>query len=348
MVLSRLLIWRRESSLPWLPVFGAVRRSYRNLAARVLGVRYALKKAGVAKLFGDDGSARPEARLHFRSGCQSPACAIHVEAAARQLRICADADANTPLKRMLWPTALILDLNAFETYAAYLDFVAKSTGGRYRRSANKARRLGYSVRSISLGSNAESHRRIVESATWRSHGMVLPAIWRVGPALEDREDPEDKPNCDEHWARACGVFGPFEGKQRMVAKAVLRRAGNVVVFDFLMGHVDTLKDGVMKLLMFEIMKPLIGRDDPTFRGLDYAFQGIAETGNKGILDWKRYVGFRPRLLRLVGDQPFQFPEGFDPRAYLRLNPDVAKLGEDPRHHFIYHGFAEGRPYRDEP
>ncbi|MFC3173271.1 phytanoyl-CoA dioxygenase family protein [Novosphingobium bradum] len=39
------------------------------------------------------------------------------------------------------------------------------------------------------------------------------------------------------------------------------------------------------------------------------------------------------------------PEGWDPQAYLALNPDVAAAGDDPLAHFEKHGRAEGRRYR---
>ena len=39
------------------------------------------------------------------------------------------------------------------------------------------------------------------------------------------------------------------------------------------------------------------------------------------------------------------PSGFDPKEYLRANPDVARAGVDPVEHYVAHGRAEGRKLR---
>jgi hypothetical protein len=40
------------------------------------------------------------------------------------------------------------------------------------------------------------------------------------------------------------------------------------------------------------------------------------------------------------------PPDFDPVTYLKLNPDVALAGFDPRRHYILHGKSEARRYKD--
>jgi glycosyltransferase involved in cell wall biosynthesis len=40
----------------------------------------------------------------------------------------------------------------------------------------------------------------------------------------------------------------------------------------------------------------------------------------------------------------ELPKGFDPTAYLTLNPDVAAHGADPVHHYLNYGRHEGRAY----
>jgi uncharacterized coiled-coil protein SlyX len=40
----------------------------------------------------------------------------------------------------------------------------------------------------------------------------------------------------------------------------------------------------------------------------------------------------------------RLPDGFDPDVYLRLNPDVAAAGLDPKMHYLRHGRREKRPY----
>jgi SAM-dependent methyltransferase len=41
----------------------------------------------------------------------------------------------------------------------------------------------------------------------------------------------------------------------------------------------------------------------------------------------------------------KLPAGFDPAAYLSLNPDVKRSGKKAKVHYLRHGHAEGRPFR---
>lgn len=44
-------------------------------------------------------------------------------------------------------------------------------------------------------------------------------------------------------------------------------------------------------------------------------------------------------------KPTKTPPGFDPKAYLKANPDVAKARVDPAKHWLEYGYREGRPLR---
>jgi hypothetical protein len=41
----------------------------------------------------------------------------------------------------------------------------------------------------------------------------------------------------------------------------------------------------------------------------------------------------------------ELPSGFDPKAYLKANPDVKRAKIDPRQHWLTYGYKEGRPLR---
>jgi hypothetical protein len=307
--------------------------------------RAAFRKGRVKTIFGTDHVNLRPAVFSFHQTCHAASCDAPIELVALYARTCLRAEQAGRWSGLLCPTPLVLDLGRFTDFDAYHDAVSKITGGRYHRSANKAARLGYATRQIDESAFAAGMSRIRSSKVWRSHGPVLEAIFNNHPAYGDLEIEPGTPVCHEHWTRTWGVFGPLQGGNGLVARAVLRRAGNVVLFDFFMGHADVLKEGVTKLLMFEIMKWMLDRKDPCVHGLEFAFQGVVEVGGRGILDWKRYVQFEPRCLILADDRPFTFPAGFDPNIYLRLNPDVRAAGVDPRHHFLFHGQKEGRPYR---
>lgn len=47
----------------------------------------------------------------------------------------------------------------------------------------------------------------------------------------------------------------------------------------------------------------------------------------------------------AAQRPTKTPPGFDPKAYLRANPDVAKAKVDPAKHWLEFGYREGRPLR---
>jgi hypothetical protein len=322
-----------------------MRRRLQQLAPLIAPVRFALRKRRVKAVFGVGPAELPPATFRFRSSCHSRDCAAHVEAVASQGRICLGVDQQRRWAQLWRPTALVLDLGRFANFDAYRDAVAKITGGRYRRSANKAARLGYCVRGIDERAFAASVHRIQTSKTWRSHGPVLEAIFFDRTLRHDNDIAPGEPACYEHWTRAWGVFGPFGDAEALVARALLRRAGNVLAVDFFMGQAELLKEGITKLLMFEIMKWVLDRKDPAARGLEFVLHGVVEIGGRGAIDWKRYTLFEPRCLVLKDDRPFELPPGFDPAVYRELNPDVDAAGVDPVRHYVFHGLGEGRAYR---
>jgi hypothetical protein len=53
----------------------------------------------------------------------------------------------------------------------------------------------------------------------------------------------------------------------------------------------------------------------------------------------------PGFLRRKPASDNSLPPGFDPKAYLAANPDVARAGQDPIKHWQTFGWKEGRPLR---
>ena len=52
-----------------------------------------------------------------------------------------------------------------------------------------------------------------------------------------------------------------------------------------------------------------------------------------------------RHLLRPAERPTKTPPGFDPKAYLRANPDVARAKVDAAKHWLEFGYREGRPLR---
>ncbi|MGO9025942.1 MAG: hypothetical protein ACLQIQ_16840 [Beijerinckiaceae bacterium] len=250
-----------------------------------------------------------------------------------------------PLGQLLRATAAVIDLDEIRTIEKYLAAVSKETKGKYLRSANKARRLGYYARRIGQTSHSAGRHLIRASKLVRSRGLVWEALNGPRPSIGDQSAPHQRPSCCEHWRIDWGVFLGDDTGERLVAYASLQRAGNAVHILSFMGHGTSLTDGVTKILIFEIMDWLLARQDPCVEGLDYLIYGSIEEGSRGLADWKRYARFRPT--KLICAAPPRRVEliDFDAKAYLALNPDVCAAGVDPYRHYLWHGILEGRKIR---
>jgi hypothetical protein len=117
----------------------------------------------------------------------------------------ARAGKGEPVARALAPTATIVSLDQFASFDAWRLQVSKITQGKYHRSANKARRLGYSSRfvrhhAMTAGAARSVRERRALSRSWfdggrRRRPARLEALSRLpadaarhaGPALESPE-----------------------------------------------------------------------------------------------------------------------------------------------------------------
>jgi hypothetical protein len=294
------------------------------------------------------GDHAPIATVRMRCGCASPLCAAHVSAQCEAIEGYArDAKIWTSMA-IFSPVAAILPLANFENAADYVRSVSRVSDGNDRREAARARKKGYSTRRIALRSHSSSLHEIRRSKLVRSGGVVFvaksPAAGHSARANDIEPTSIEKPACNEHWRVEFGVFNASD-PDRMVAHATLARAGNMVdVFEF-MGHGATLRDGVTKLLMFDIVEWLLDSGDPLVRGVDYLLYGAIEEATEGRERWKRYLGFKPHAIDIgrVPERNWR-PPGFDVAAYLALNPDVKAARVRPLSHFIRKGYHEGRVY----
>jgi hypothetical protein len=197
------------------------------------------------------------------------------------------------------PTAMAIRLHQFADFTQWRKTVSRATDGKYHRSANKARRMGYVTRVVGLKSYERSLHALTGSKLRRSKGLfVWAALLGVRDDLVDTGAPPVPADCPEHWRRCWGVFRVEPSGERLAAFAILVRCGNVVWVQRFIGHGAALTDGVTKMLMFDIMDWLLARQDPETRGVDYLVHGYAEEGSIGLFDWKRYLGFEQVELHL--------------------------------------------------
>ena len=294
-------------------------------------------------LFGLSAFDRPPvADLRIRMTCTRRECAPFAAGITEFVKGCR-TDRDGGWLALFKHTAAVTDLALFASTETYLRAVSRETSGKYRRSANKARRAGYFSRRIAPGSYAQSQFDIKASKRRRSHGVVPEAMGTVARPKRDEEIPLTTPPCREHWRIDWALFNHAD--ERMWGFASLVRAGNVVQLAHMMAHADVLRTGGMKLMQFDIMAWLLERTDPLVADLDYLVHGVIEDGSEGAADWRRYVQQRPHALRLAKPEPVQMPPDFDPQIYLALNPDVRAAGAEPRKHYLRHGFVEGRAYK---
>jgi hypothetical protein len=237
------------------------------------------------------------AQLNFEPACGCKACANFVPLSHEAVSGFARSHGGRTRARRFSETAAVLDLETIATFDDWRVGVSRRTSGKYHRAANKARRLGYTSQRVGKDSYAQSLYRLTGSKLRRSKGLV---VWAAiaGPRtdLVDTKTPEIMPLCPQHWRICWGSFSGDADGDHLAAFAMLIRAGDTVWVQRFIGHGAALTDGVTKMLMFDIMAWLLRRDEPATQGVRYLLHGSIEEGAAGLFDWKRYLGFQPRLL----------------------------------------------------
>lgn len=293
-----------ESLLARLTRVAALRRA--ALAAKRLWKRtafaplHALRKGRLRDFgFNPNAPALPVAKLRVHGGCGCRSDGYIVAMTVAAIGNLARVGPASRTRRAFAETAAIIDLARHPTQESWLAAVAKLTQGKYRRSANKARRLGYSSRLIGLESYAKSVYALTASKPRRSKGLF---VWAAlaGPRadLVDSKTPHWWHSCPRHGRVAWGGFRGEGARETLAAYALLVRSGDLVWIQSFIGHGDALADGVTKMLMFDVMAWLLAREDAFTQGARWLMHGSIEEGGMGLCDWKRYLGFQPTSLEV--------------------------------------------------
>lgn len=269
---------------------------------------YARRKTRFSALGVAAGAMPAAALLHLEADC---ACVMQSSFVALTWNnICefGRAGRRSALQQRLSPTAAVISLNDFPDFDAWRIGVSRATQGKYHRSANKARRLGYVSRMVGLHSHRRSIYELVGSKVRRSKGLfVWEALMRPPADFQDTGEPARAPVCPRHWRQCWAGFRVTDEGEKLTAFAIFIRAGNLLWVQRFVGHGEALTDGVTKMLIFDIMQYVLARDTPDTRGIDYLLHGYVEEGGAGLFNWKRYLGFKPMYLdvraatRIKGD-----------------------------------------------
>jgi hypothetical protein len=261
---------------------------------------YAARKSRFAALGQEPGEPLHCADIDLDGACRCKARHNFIPLTLGNISAFARARPGDASAQRLVPTASAIDLEPFRDFTAWRIGVSRATNGKYHRSANRARRLGYVTRCVGLNAYRRSVRELTGSKLRRSKGLVvLDALWLPAKDLEDTLAPPRPPSCPRHWRQCWGCFRTTEEGEKLMGFAVLVRAGNLVWVQRFIGHGDALVDGVMKLMMFDIMQWILARDEAATQGIRYFLHGYVEEGGQGLFDWKRYLGFKPMLLRVL-------------------------------------------------
>lgn len=223
----------------------------------------------------------------------------------------------------------------------------------FLRHANKALKNGYKVERFVAANHSADMVAIRRSMKIRSFG-IMPDAWlanvKTFGGLPEQWTHNPLPTCTKHWEMLFGVFKDMPGYQqgtlvvdrKLVGYARLDRIGNMLTYNDFIGDGAYIGDGVMKLLHIHIMQWLLDSEDPYVTGIENFSYGSIERGNEGLFFWKKKALFAPYRVSMVEES---LPEDFDPKQYLKLNPDVGQSNLTPAQHYQVHGRHENRVYR---
>jgi len=249
-------------------------------------------------------------------------------------------------------TLMAINLKQYPDYDTYLKAIRKHSF--FERKSRKALKLGFFFAPFHYENYLPDIQAIRESLKWRAAGLpkdpyvLTPGVLQSQPC----HFTEIKtPSCNIHWEKWFGIFqsrpnyqqGRAITHQQLLAYARIRRAGNTAKYAELIGHFEHLNSGAMALLHLEIMRYFLESPAaPADQGIEYVTYNNVERGADGLFFWKRKALFRPHQIELL-EHPL--PADFDPKQYLKLNPDIAKAEVDPVEHFQLIGHLERRPYK---
>ncbi|MGE0667975.1 MAG: hypothetical protein AB7O49_15570 [Sphingomonadales bacterium] len=150
-----------------------------------------------------------------------------------------------------------------------------------RRKARRAEKVGYSVRPIRAG----------------EHRTAILEIHRSTP-MRQGEPMKPETQSEEAVARFLGDRrgnGVFDREGRLRGYMLWIEAGEAVMLRGLMGHADSLRDGIMYLLFAETIRQSIeaAENGSGARWLQYTFH---HRQGDGMRQFKQELGFRPYLV----------------------------------------------------
>jgi hypothetical protein len=213
-----------------------------------------------------------------------------------------------------------IDLTEYDSFEEVLEEARSCTGkkGRVNREINRARKLGYYVKPFPFSLHVADIYDIHQSKPIRN-GRPLTGEYYLATVEQMGGLPHQKyvlqePKCPVHNWQYWGVFVEVDGhkqgdvlvNEKLVGYIRLRQQGNSAWYDKILGHGDYLKDGVMYLLHYEILRFFIEtskQNRPKYLVYHQWFTG----GDHRLNSWKKKALFKPYYMIYVNDRPWVFP-----------------------------------------
>lgn len=177
-----------------------------------------------------------------------------------------------------------------ESHAKYLEKI----GDKARNMIRKAQRQGYVYRKVDPDDYLDDVLAIRTSNPERQ-GKPIPEYYKIRPT-HIIEQPF-RSGCKLHGE---GFFGIFKD-EKLIAYTTIFFYGELGQVNHILGHADHLQEGVMNLLVSEMVREII-EQTPWMRAINYLYPHL-KSANAGIGLFKRSIGFLPeRVLITHGQQ----------------------------------------------
>jgi hypothetical protein len=166
-----------------------------------------------------------------------------------------------------------------------IDSYMYDIGDKSRNMIKKAIKLGYSYKKVIANNYIDDIINIRTSDTLRQ-GQAIPEYFYQRP---DNILSFDS-GCALHGEEFFGIFKDNE----LIAYSTIFLYGELAQVNHILGHKDHLQNGVMNLLVFEIINSFIN-SKPWIKGINYLYPG-SNNIKKGTGLFKKSVGFREQTI----------------------------------------------------
>jgi len=181
------------------------------------------------------------------------------------------------IQNKAWGVALLRLPDTNEQYLA---------GGRREKLRNhlkKAKRKGYTVDLVDRVASLDEIMAINGSAEERQGRPMHP-------------DYLDREQVVAYLGRASELYGVYDGDGVLQAYADVREAGDVVCVSRLLGAADALRDGVMWLMMAEIIARMIERRQANGKPTWFMYD-MFSGASAGLRQFKEGIGCEPYTVK---------------------------------------------------